>query len=303
MKVFGIACGRKNGNSEILLKEAFKAIENNSDAETTFIRLQDADILSCTGCETCMKHHMSGDDDFRCIHNKEADHFFYIETCMREANAIIISTPVYNLMPPGIMIRMLNKLHSAGDYRRSVMMKPKVGAAISVGGTDWTNLGMPITNMTVAELCGGFGRVVDLLEVTSHPAVGLVAADEAILARAYKLGENVAEALKNPSKIEFKGERGICPLCHNKLLEFRRDGVFCPLCETKADIHTENGAVSVTFSDEQLSKSRWDRWGQELHIKNIGLGHKKAAENKAIIDAKRKEYAEYKQPLQLPNIE
>jgi multimeric flavodoxin WrbA len=45
MKAFGIACGRKNGNSEILLKEAFKGIEEKCGAETSFIRLQDATIL------------------------------------------------------------------------------------------------------------------------------------------------------------------------------------------------------------------------------------------------------------------
>jgi multimeric flavodoxin WrbA len=42
MKVFGITCGRKNGNSETLLKEAFRTIEQECGAETSFIRLQDA---------------------------------------------------------------------------------------------------------------------------------------------------------------------------------------------------------------------------------------------------------------------
>ena len=60
MKVFGITCGRKNGNSEILLKEAFKAIEQNCDAETSFVRLQDATIIPCTGCETCMTKTQQG---------------------------------------------------------------------------------------------------------------------------------------------------------------------------------------------------------------------------------------------------
>jgi multimeric flavodoxin WrbA len=42
IKVLGITCGRKNGNSELLMKQAFKAIEEKCGAETAFIRLQDA---------------------------------------------------------------------------------------------------------------------------------------------------------------------------------------------------------------------------------------------------------------------
>jgi multimeric flavodoxin WrbA len=60
MKVLGITCGRKNGNCELLLKQAFKAIEEKCGAETNFIRLQDAYIKDCTGCETLDCTPMSG---------------------------------------------------------------------------------------------------------------------------------------------------------------------------------------------------------------------------------------------------
>jgi multimeric flavodoxin WrbA len=49
MKVLGITCGRKNGNSELLLKQAFKAIEEKCGAETEFIRLQDVLSISEMG--------------------------------------------------------------------------------------------------------------------------------------------------------------------------------------------------------------------------------------------------------------
>ncbi len=303
MKVFAITCGRKNGNSELLLKEAFKGIEEKCGAETSFIRLQDATILPCTGCETCMKKHITGDWDFRCIHKKEADHFFFIETQLREADAIIVSAPVYNLMPPGILITMLNKLHASGDYRQVVLQKPKIGAAITVGGTDWTNFGMTIARMTAMELCGGYGPVIDHLEVQFTPSVGAASLDDEVMARARILGENIADELKSPGKFEFKGPEGVCPLCHTRLIEFREDGAFCPICETKADISTENGSPKVTFSKEAISKSRWGEWGQQVHIQNIVKGHTKATKNKDLINAKRKEYADYKKPMTLPKLE
>ena len=303
MKVFGITCGRKNGNSELLLKEVFKGIEDKCDAETSFIRLQDATILPCTGCESCMKRHIMGDYDFRCIHKKEADHFFFIETQFREADAIIVSTPVYNLLPPGILITTLNKLHASGDYRQVVKGKHKIGAAITVGGTDWTNFAMPVANMAVMELCGGFGSIVDHLEAPLTPSAGSALLDSELMARARKLGENIASALKDPGKIEFRGPAGVCPTCHTRLIEVRKDGVFCPICEIKADVSIENGNLKTTFSEEAIGKSRWGEWGEELHIRNISKGHKEAIDNKEMIDEKRKEYADYKQPMSLPEIE
>ncbi len=303
MKVFAITCGRKNGNSELLLKEAFKGIEEKCGAETSFIRLQDATILSCTGCETCMKKHIAGDLDFRCIHKKEADHFFFIETRIREADAVIVSAPVYGLLPPGILIKMWNKMHASGDYRMVIKKKPKVGAAITVGGTDWTNLAMPVTNITAMDFAGGFSHVVDHLDVQFCPSAGSVLIDDELMSRARKLGENVADALKNSGNFEFKGPAGVCPNCHTRLIEVREDGVFCPICEIKADVSIENGSLKVTFSEEAIGKNRFDEWGERVHIENIIKGHTKAINNKELIDKKRKEYAAYKEPVSLPELE
>lgn len=303
MKVFGITCGRKNGNSEILLKEAFKAIEQESDAETSYIRLQDATILSCTGCETCMTRHIKGDMEFRCIHKKEADHFYFIETQLRAADAIIVSTPIYNLLPTGILIRFLNKLHSSGDYRLLTRKNPKIGAAITVGGTDWTNFGMPIAMLTVMELCGSFSSIVDQLSVTFNPSQGAVILDDDAMAGARRLGGNIANALKSGRKLEYKGEKGVCPLCYGSLIEVREDGIYCPTCEIKGDAAIESGKLKISFTDEAIRKSRWGEWGHKVHIENIAKGHKKAIDGKEQIDAIRKEYTKYKKPLALPKIE
>ena len=223
---------------------------------------------------------------------------------MREADAIIISSPVYNLMPPGIFITFLNKLHASGDYRQKTHENPKLGAAITVGGTDWTNYGMPIASMGVMEYIGGFNRIVDHLAVKFNPSAGAILLDNEAMTRAYKLGENMADALKNAEtgKVAFKGDEGVCPTCHTRLIEIREDGIFCPMCETKGEAVLENGKLKINFTDEALSKNRWGEWGQKLHMENIIKGHKKAIENKDEIVAKRKEYAEYKQPLTLPDI-
>ena len=53
-KVMGIAAGRKNSNSEILLKEALTVCEAQG-AEVTMINLRDFHILDCSGCTACTK--------------------------------------------------------------------------------------------------------------------------------------------------------------------------------------------------------------------------------------------------------
>ena len=59
-KIMGITAGRKNSNSEILLKEALLACQE-AGAEVTMINLRDYNILDCTGCTVCT-HGMCHDD-------------------------------------------------------------------------------------------------------------------------------------------------------------------------------------------------------------------------------------------------
>ena len=303
MKVFGISCGRRSGNSEILLKQAFMAIENSCGAETAFVRLQDAEIKSCTGCESCMRQHIAGNWEFRCVHKKEEDHFFFIESMLREADAIIFSTPVYNLQPAGILTRLFNKLHASGDYRELVKTQPKLGAAITVGGTDWTNFGMTFAAMAVSEFCGTFDNIVDTLKVDFCPAPGAVLLEPEVMARAYKLGENVAAALMKGKRAgAYAGPEGVCPYCHGTLLEYRSGELWCPMCESKADFSIEDGKLKVSFSEDALAHSRWAPYGQDLHIENIAKGHKKAALGSDTIKENLKKYEQYKAPVSLPEL-
>ena len=305
MKVLGICCGRKNGNTEIMMKEAFRAIEARCGAECQFIRLQEAYIRPCIGCETCMINHLKGNFDFRCVHKNGSDHFYFIEQLMREADAIIVSAPAYNLLPPGILITFLNKLHASGDYREVVHANNKIGAAFSIGGTDWTNFVPGACAMIAMELCGSYEAVVDKEHFDFMPGVGAVLLEENVLARMRKLGENVAGALiakQEGQKPQYAGAPGVCPDCHGTLLEVREDGVYCPQCLTKATVDIKDGRLSASFSDEARAKNRWSPAGQELHDNNIRKGHGKAAAGKDIIDKGRKDYAEMKQAVVLPEL-
>ena len=299
MKVLGITCGRKNGNSELLLKQAFKAIEEKCGAVTEYIRLQDAYIKACTGCETCMISHMRGNPEFRCIHKPEEDHFFFIEQKMREADALIFSMPIYNLLPAGIIVKYMNKLHSSGNFREVTARKNIVGATITVGGTDWTNYANAIGNLITMSFSGGYHTIVDSLNVSFVPSSGAVLLDDKIIARAYKLGENVAKAMMI-RKVEYKGPEGICPNCHGNLLEYRNGQLWCPSCECKADFEIIDGKIRVSFSQDAINHNRWGAWGDKVHMENIARGHGMAAAGKDGIAEKRKLFD--KKPVELPEI-
>lgn len=51
-KTVGLSCGRKYGNSEILLKEAFIGAEELG-VESEIIRAMELRVKPCIGCETC----------------------------------------------------------------------------------------------------------------------------------------------------------------------------------------------------------------------------------------------------------
>ncbi len=85
MKAIGIVGSpRKNGNTEILTKHTLKAIEEEG-LDTELIRLAGLDIRPCDACMACRKEKPCPiDDDLLPIYTK-----------MKEADAVILASPVY----------------------------------------------------------------------------------------------------------------------------------------------------------------------------------------------------------------
>ena len=85
MKAIGIVGSpRKDGNTEILTKHALKAIEEEG-LETELIRLAGLDIRPCNACMVCREEERCPIDD----------DLFPLYTEMKEAEAIILASPVY----------------------------------------------------------------------------------------------------------------------------------------------------------------------------------------------------------------
>jgi len=121
MKAIGIVGSpRKNGNTEILTNHTLKAIAEEG-IDTELIRLAGLDIKPCTGCIECKdKEDCPLKDDLLPIYNR-----------MKEADAIILASPVYFSSVTGLMKSFMDRAGYIGYWRKA--FQGKVGGPLVVG--------------------------------------------------------------------------------------------------------------------------------------------------------------------------
>lgn len=245
MKILGISCGRKNGNSELLLKCALRAAAD-AGADTAYLRLQDHRIQPCTGCELCSNSDNWPDGKFPasgylCHYKKDSDHLAYIVDSIREADALILSTPIYNLTVPGSLLTLLNRIHAMGFAKHHDVAAEQhtVCATIAVGGSDMTNLTKPMLNFTAVELCGSQMNLVDQMLLQYCAPLRYVTLLKDAQARAKTLGIRVVEALQRPEEPLYRGlsdNPELCPVCHGDVIQLAGKRFRCPVCNICGDV-------------------------------------------------------------------
>ena len=189
---------RKNGNTTILLDEACKVFENEG-VEYKIIDVGQKNIRGCAGCGYCSTH------DECAIKDEVNDAAKYF----KDADGILVASPVYYASPNGTLISFLDRLF----YSVSFDLRMKVGAAFAVArraGTDTTfdvlNKYFTISQMPIAAGMywnNGFGG-----------AKGQIAEDQEGLQNARVVAENMVFLMKSIAlgKEKFglpKGEKKI----------------------------------------------------------------------------------------------
>ena len=61
------------------------------------------------------------------------------------------------------------------------------------------------------------------------------------------------------------------------------DQVTCPYCGAKGRLTAGEGGVRVDWDKDSAEKNRFTVYGETEHRKDIGLGHRRAAENRELI--------------------
>ena len=288
MKIIGISAGRKNGNNEILLKHALLTVQEMAGADTHLIRLSDLTIQDCTGCESCMKTLISCGDGL-CV--QKSDDMQWLLDTLADADGIIVAAPVYDLLPSGNLITMLNRALGAGrDYRNRCKAQKKACAAIAIGGSDWIDFVEPIMNLVLTNLSKD-AIVVDRLVAGGYTAPAMVLLDDALMDRAEQLGAAVVRAIQDKEHAGYQGHEGICPGCHcNVIVPGTGAQVTCAFCKARGTARIQDGKLVIDWDPVSVQNHRYTRQGEIDHQADISAAHKKAMDGKNIIGEKRARY-------------
>jgi len=120
--IVGICGSPRNGATEHVLREALKMLEEKG-FETKFFTVRDKNINFCTHCDHCLKVK-------ECIFK---DDMYTVYDLLKEAEGIVIATPVYNGGISGQTKSIMDRCRALLAANPKVF-KYKIGMAIAVGG-------------------------------------------------------------------------------------------------------------------------------------------------------------------------
>ncbi len=271
MKILGISLGRKNKNCDILVKHALMEAQAEG-AEVKFINTMNMKINHCTGCGACSRSRDMG-KQIKCIIK---DDYLELEDAILNADGIILAAPVYSIAPTGQLKNFIDRFGAAHDRAAALanqetriknkaeelldprLFSDKYVAYISVGGAqtqNWVSMGLP--NMHIFGISTVMKTVghIDAYDMgrTANPLL-----DEMLMNKVAKLGKHLVSSIGKPyEEVEWMGEEGVCPVCHNNLITIKKTTtVECPICGIEGKISIENEEVKVTFSKEQQKRAR-----------------------------------------------
>lgn len=307
-RVLGVGAGTSGGSAEILLKAALIEAEG-AGAEVGWVRLDDVRI-DTTG--PLLADH---DDDCR----------WFFEQVMA-ADGVIYSAPIYSRLLPGKLrlladrvfgphadvgfIRLLMEREAAGEpitvpfTPDERVLRPRIAAFIAVGGamTDqWGTLALPMMHSLAFSMRSG---VVDQVRFSGAGTPRSIVLDSAALDRARLLGRNVAHQLGRAYEdVEYRGEPGLCPLCHLDVIELRGREVECASCGAAGRLRVgPDGEPAVVFDAAGLEKSVNHLVEKRAHSEEILETAARHAARADDVEAGAARFAGWGQPLTPPRL-
>ena len=282
MKIVAITAGRKNGNGEILAKEALMRAESLG-AEVMMINLHDYHIKPCSGCESCTVKFTQKGEAPECVY-KNLDDMDRIMEHWLSADGILTVVPSYSFMPSGLY-RVFCDRHLAYEpnFHKQVgnpaYDKHRVGAIIGNGGSTRSWMSLTMESISVTMFAQDI-KVIDQMMVNRAPRPGQVLLDETTLERAAQLGENLVKAIQTPNEeVTYLGEKnfGWCPECHSNVLSLGEPHwngdsfiIECPICHCGGDlVKDESGKWRFVIEDNGQRKSMMNGNGAKDHFFEI----------------------------------
>ena len=299
MRILGLSAGNAGGSADILLKQALRAAED-AGAEVHMVRVDDLALSLGPG---------AGRDDSA---------WFWDQ--LMESTGFIVSTPIYTRTIPG-KLRLLGdkiagpqadvaftaeilRMRAAGE-ELSVnfpiderVLRPRVGAFICVGGSlpsSWKSLALPLMHTLTASAQIG---IVDQVQFAGAGSPSSIVLDAAALERTARLGREVAAQLgREYDRVEYRGEPGICPMCHLDAIVMLPDGIECASCGAAGRLETLDGRITAVFPAVGLEQSILSYAEKLAHFREVQETAARQAPERERIDRVSAEYAEWDRTL------
>ena len=183
MKAVGIVGSpRRNGNTEILTKHTLQAIAEEG-LDTELVTLAGLDIRPCTACMACREEERCPIDD----------DLFPLYTMMKEAEAIILASPVYYGSATALIKALMERTGYISGRRR--VFAGKVGGPLVVA----RRAGQNFTHAQLTywfHILGFFMPGSTYWNIAFGREKGEVEKDEEGLRTAWNFGKNVALLVK-----------------------------------------------------------------------------------------------------------
>jgi multimeric flavodoxin WrbA len=271
--VLGLSCGRPGGSAEILLKAALRAAEEDHGADVALVRLEELRLPS--GADA-----------------PDPDDAPWLWEQLVEADGLIVSTPIMSrtvaarfkvvvdrLLGPNADAAMLEAIVARRRAGEEVqvpfdvderVLRSRVGAFIAVGGSltpQWKTLTLPLMHTMTLSM---HIAVVDQVQFEGAGTPRSIVLDDLAVDRAAQLGRNVAEQIGRPfDDAEFRGDPGVCPMCHLDVVVLHGKAVECATCGARGTLVVDRGKAAVRFDAEGLRTSVLTMTEKRDHVREI----------------------------------
>jgi len=301
MHILGLCNGSIHGNSEILLKAALTAaVASNPSITVSWIHVPSVVIpRNPKPLKPDNSIIPEGDDQ----HVKEAketdvDDRKAVLNAILDADALIVSTPVYTHQPPGTLKELIDYIlgpyadnsksfralagKNAGEPEfRDIQVdsreiKPRVAGFIAVAGSSapfpeqWTMV-LPTMHLVTYPI---HAKVIDQVIIPGCANAGAVLVEPArTVERVKTLGERVASQIgKSFDDAKYLGEEenGSCPYCHLLKIEFRGgNNIQCIVCGAQGKLSSGPDGVIRPVWKEDCEISCLTLKGKWKHLDDI----------------------------------
>jgi multimeric flavodoxin WrbA len=234
---------RRNGNTEILLKQALMAAESEG-CQVEILRLTDYKIGPCRGCGLCLFRDnvcQVRDDDVSLIFSKVA-----------ECDGVILGAPCYFLELTAVVKQLIDRCWILGHQTGKIQKPAAVIVPYATRG--W----IPYISIQANLLLNLLGlKKLNQIAICTQ-GISEVVLDQEAMDSAYNLGKETALAIREKD-FAYKGEEGVCPSCHDWLLRILKDQgtVECPTCGVRGNLSIVDGKISVKFEEKARADNRF----------------------------------------------